>query len=55
MPACLISLPKFQSLALDPRFMIGFMLDPGEIMLVIPELHLFAKIYKDVFALQRRK
>jgi len=78
----------FQSLALDPRFMIEFMLEPGEIIFssnytllhartefedsprhtrdllrlwlnwpgmrpVIPELHLFAKIYKDVFALRR--
>ena len=78
----------FQKLALDPRFMVEFMLEPGEIMFannytllhartefedserhtrdllriwlnwegmrpVIPELHLFAKIYKDVFALRR--
>ena len=78
----------FQSLALDPRFVIEFMLDPGEILFannyvtlhartefedserhtrdllrlwlnmpamrpVAPELHQFAKIYKDVFALRR--
>jgi hypothetical protein len=80
----------FQALAQDRRFMIEFMLEPGEIMFcnnyvilhartefedserhtrdllrlwlnseplrpVIPELHLFAKIYKDLFALQRRE
>jgi hypothetical protein len=80
----------FQALAEDRRFMIEFMLDPGEMMFannyvllhartefedserhtrdllrlwldnapmrpVIPQLHLFAKIYKDVFALQRQQ
>ena len=80
----------FQSLALDSRFMVEFMLEPGEIMFannytllhartefqdserhtrdllrlwlnwedmraVVPELHLFAEIYKDVFALRRRQ
>lgn len=80
----------FQALAEDRRFMIEFMLDPGEMMFannyvllhartefedserhtrdllrlwldnapmrpVIPQLHLFAKIYKDVFALQREQ
>jgi hypothetical protein len=87
-PAFAEAADYFQSLALDPRFMVEFMLDPGEMMFcnnytllhartefedserhtrdllriwlnwegmrpVIPELHLFAKIYKDVFALRR--
>jgi len=87
-PAFAEAADYFQSLALDPRFMVEFMLEPGEIMFannytllhartefedserhtrdllriwlnwegmrpVIPELHLFAKIYKDVFALRR--
>jgi hypothetical protein len=78
----------FESLAKDPKFMIEFMLEPGEILFannyvtlhartefedserhtrdllrlwlnderlrpVVPELHLFAKIYRDVFALRR--
>ena len=80
----------FESLAQDPKFMIEFMLEPGEILFannyvtlhartefedserhtrdllrlwlnderlrpVVPELHLFAKIYRDVFALRRRE
>jgi len=88
-PAFAAAADYFQALALDRRFMIEFMLDPGEIMFannyvllhartefedserhtrdllrlwlnseplrpVIPQLHLFAKIYKDLFALQRR-
>ena len=89
-PAFARAADHFQALALDPRFMIEFMLDPGEIMFannytllhartefedserhtrdllrlwlnweglrpVLPELHLFAKIYKDVFALRRNQ
>jgi hypothetical protein len=89
-PAFAQAADYFQALALDPRFMIEFMLDPGEIMFannytllhartefedserhtrdllriwlnwegirpVLPELHLFAKIYKDVFALRRNQ
>jgi hypothetical protein len=89
-PAFAAAADHFQALAQDRRFMIEFMLDPGEIMLannyvllhartefedserhtrdllrlwldnapmrpVIPELHLFAKIYKDIFALQRKE
>ncbi len=80
----------FELLAKDPKFMIEFMLEPGEILFannyvtlhartefedserhtrdllrlwlnderlrpVVPELHLFAKIYRDVFALRRRE
>jgi hypothetical protein len=80
----------FQALAEDRRFMIEFMLEPGEMMFannyvllhartefedserhtrdllrlwldnapmrpVISQLHLFAKIYKDLFALQREQ
>jgi hypothetical protein len=87
-PAFAEAADHFQALALDPRFMVEFMLDPGEMMFcnnyvllhartefedserhtrdllrlwvnweamrpVVPELHLFAKIYKDVFALRR--
>jgi len=87
-PAFAAAADRFQAMALDPRFMIEFMLEPGEIMFcnnyvllhartefedserhtrdllrlwlnwegmrpVVPELHLFAKIYKDVFALKR--
>ena len=87
-PAFAEAADYFQSLALDPRFMVEFMLDPGEILFcnnytllhartefedserhtrdllriwlnwegmrpVIPEMHLFARIYKDVFALRR--
>jgi hypothetical protein len=89
-PAFAEAADYFQALAMEPRFMVEFMLEPGEIMFannysllhartefedserhtrdllrlwlnwegmrpVIPELHLFAKIYKDVFALQRAK
>jgi hypothetical protein len=87
-PAFAEAADYFQALALDPRFLIEFMLEPGEIMFannyvllhartefedserhtrdllrlwlnseplrpVVPELHLFAQIYKDLFALQR--
>ena len=89
-PAFAEAADYFQALALDPRFMVEFMLDPGEILFannytllhartefedserhtrdllriwlnwegmrpVIPELHLFARIYKDVFALRRQQ
>jgi hypothetical protein len=87
-PAFAQAADYFQALAMDPRFMVEFMLDPGDILFannytllhartefedserntrdllrlwlnwegmrpVVPELHLFAKIYKDVFALRR--
>jgi hypothetical protein len=88
-PAFAEAADHFQALALDPRFMVEFMLEPGEMMFcnnyvllhartefedserhtrdllrlwlnweemrpVAPELHLFAKIYRDVFALKKR-
>jgi hypothetical protein len=80
----------FRELALDRRFMVEFMLEPGEMMFcnnyvllhartefenserhnrdllrlwlncepmrpVVPELHLFAKIYSDLYALRARQ
>jgi hypothetical protein len=89
-PAFAAAAEQFRALALDRRFMIEFMLDPGEIMFcnnyvllhartefedserhtrdllrlwlncepmrpVAPELHLFAKIYSDLYALRKRE
>ena len=89
-PAFEAAADYFRGLALDPRFMIEFMLEPGEMMFcnnyvllhartefenserhnrdllrlwlncepmrpVVPELHLFAKIYSDLYALRARQ